>query len=183
MQLIFNIKGIEMNKKIVAIALASAFISTMANAGSPFTGKMETCMKAALAKHPGDVLTLEAEISKGKAQYEFDIKGKDGKEWEVECDAKSGKVIEEEQEVANADDPAFKSKAKITQDEAKKTALAKYPGEVVDSELSIESDGNPSYEFDIKTKDGKEMEVEVDAMTGKLAEDPEEEIYQIGAEQ
>lgn len=172
-----------MNKKLLVIALASAFISTFAYAGSPFPGKMETCMRAALTKHPGDVLTLEAEISGGKAQYEFDIKGKDGKEWEVECLAKTGKVIEEEQEFANADDPAFKDKAKITQDEAKKTALAKYPGEVVESEFSVESDGNISYEFDIKTADGKEWEVEVDAVTGKLSENPEQEIYQIGIEQ
>jgi len=171
-----------MNKNIVAIALASAFISTMANAGTPFAGKMETCMNAALAKHPGEVLTLEAELSNGKAQYEFDIQGKDGKEWEVECLAKSGKVIEEEQEVANADDPAFKGKAKISQEDAKKLALAKYAGEVVDSEFSIESDGSISYEFDIKTANGKEMEVEVDAISGKLSEDPEEEIYQIGEE-
>jgi len=172
-----------MNKKIMAIALASAFMSTLAYAGSHHTGKLETCLKAALAKHPGEVLTLEAEISKGQAQYEFDIKGKDGKEWEVECLAKTGKVIEEEQEVVNADDPAFKGKAKITQDEAKKTALAKYPGEVVDSEFAVESDGSISYEFDIKTVNGKEIEVEIDAVTGKLSEDPEEEIYQIGVEQ
>lgn len=171
-----------MDKKIVAIALATAFVSTLANAGNPFSGKVESCMKAALAKHPGEVLTLEAELSKGKPQYEFDIKGKDGKEWEVECLAKTGKVIEEEEEVASADDPAFKGKAKITQDDAKKVALGKYPGEVIDSELSIESDGNISYEFDIKVASGKEMEVEVDAVTGKLSEDPEEEIYQIGDE-
>lgn len=179
----YLLKEFEMNKKILAIALASVFVSTLAYAGPKHVGKMETCMKAALAKHPGEVLTLEAEISEGRAQYEFDIKDKDGKEWEVECLAKTGKVIEEEQEVANADDPAFKAKAKITQEEAKKTALAKYPGEVVDSEFSIESDGSPSYEFDIKTADGKEMEVEIDAATGKLEENPEEEIYQIGIEQ
>lgn len=172
-----------MNKKIIVVAMASTFISTMAYAAPKHVGNMETCMKAALAKHPGEVLTLEAEISKGKAQYEFDIKDKDGKEWEVECLAKTGKVIEEEQEFANADDPAFKAKAKITQDEARKIALDKYPGEVVDSEFSIESDGSPSYEFDIKTADGKEMEVEIDAATGKLDEEPEEEIYQIGIEQ
>jgi uncharacterized membrane protein YkoI len=38
------------------------------------------------------------------------------------------------------------------------------------------------FEFDIKTKDGKEMEVEVDAITGKLSENPEDEIFQIGIE-
>ena len=172
-----------MNKKLVLVALAATFISSFAYAGSTHTGKMETCMKAALTKKPGEVLTLEAELSGGKAQYEFDIKDKDGKEWEVECLAKSGKVIEVEQEISSADDPAFKSKAKITQDEAKKIALAKYPGEVIESEMSIEADGNASYEFDIKMANGKEMEVEVDATTGKLSEDPEEEIYQIGVEQ
>jgi len=172
-----------MNKKLVVIALASTLISTIAFAGPKHSGEMETCMKAALAKHAGQILTLEAEISEGKAQYEFDIKDKDGKEWEVECLAKTGKVIEEEREVANADDPEFKAKAKITQEEAKATALAKFPGEVVDSEFSIESDGSPSYEFDIKTKDGKEMEVEIDAATGKLEENPEQELYQIGIEE
>lgn len=172
-----------MNKKLLLVALTTAFASTLAHAGHTHTGKMETCMKAALAKQPGEVLTLEAEISGGKAQYEFDIKDKDGKEWEVECLAKSGKVIEVEQEILSADDPAFKAKAKVTAEEAKKTALAKYPGEVIESEMSIESDGNASYEFDIKTANGKEMEVEVDATTGKLSEDPEEEVYQIGVEQ
>ena len=54
------------------------------------------------------------------------------------------------------------------------------PGEV-ETETAIESDGSISYEFDIKTKDGKEMEVEVDAVSGKVAE-TEEEIYQIGEE-
>jgi len=113
-----------MNKKNLLVALATMFVSTLAYAGQTHSGKMETCMKAALAKHPGEVLTIEAEISGGKAQYEFDIKDKDGKEWEVECLAKSGKVIEEEQELANADDPAFKAKAKITQEDAKKNCFS-----------------------------------------------------------
>jgi len=141
-------------------------------------GSMETCMKAALAKHPGTVISLEAEIEIKKPIYEFDIKGNDGKEWEVECDAKSGKVTEEEEEV-DAKDQRFASKAKLTADDAKKAALAFQPGEVVESETSIESDGTLSYEFDIKTKDGKEIEVEIDAVTGKVQES-EEEVYQIG---
>ena len=170
-----------MKKKLLVIALASALMSSLAYAGDAHTGKLETCLKAALAKHSGNVLTLEAEIENGKPIYEFDIKDSDGKEWEVECDAKSGKVTEEEQEVENAKDPLFSAKAKITQEEAKKTALAKYPGTVVESEFSIESDGNPSYEFDIKTKDGKEWEVEIDAVTGKVLES-EQEMYQIGLE-
>ena len=119
-----------------------------------------------------------AEIEDGKPTYEFDIKGKDGKEWEVECDAKTAKLIEEEEEV-DAQDPRFKSKAKVSLEDAKKAALAAKPGEVIESETSIESNGSASYEFDIKTKDGQEWEVEVDAATGKVIE-TEQEVYQIG---
>lgn len=163
-------------KKLTLAVLATLF-ATSAFAAE-HKGAMETCLKAAQAKHPGDVISLEAEIEKGKPAYEFDIKGKDGKEWEVECDAKTGKLIEEEEEV-DAKDPRFTSKAKVSFEDAKKTALAAHPGEVIESETSIESDGSVSYEFDIKGKDGKEWEVEVDAVTGKIIEE-EVEAYQIG---
>ncbi len=157
--------------------LVSLLIASPAIAAN-HKGNMETCMKAALAKHAGTVISLEAEIENKKPIYEFDIKGNDGKEWEVECDAKSGKVTEEEEEV-DAKDQRFASKAKLTLEDAKKAALAFQAGEVIESETSIESDGTLSYEFDIKTKDGKEIEVEIDAVTGKVQES-EEEVYQIG---
>jgi|GEM_PF-6447629 len=41
--------------------------------------------------------------------------------------------------------------------------------------------GVPTYEFDIKGKDGKEMKVEVDAASGKIVE-ANSEVYQIDQE-
>lgn len=169
-------------KKIVIAGLALGWASGSAlAAGHTHPGKLEACMAAALAKFPGQVLSVEAEIEKGRPIYEFDIKTKDGKEMEVECDARSGKLTEVEEEVENPSDEAFKAKAKITEEEAGKAALERRPGEVVDVEYNVESDGTPSYEFDIVDKDGKEWEVEVDAVTGKILEE-EREIYQIGHE-
>jgi len=167
-------------KKIILILGTAGLISSIPAfaAYDSHTGAVESCLAAVLAKRPGNVISLEAELENGKPIYEFDIIGKDGKEWEVECDAKTGKVTEEEEEV-DAKDPRFASKAKVTFEEAKKTALAAHPGEVIESETSIEADGSISYEFDIKGKDGKEWEVEVDAVTGKIVE-TEEEVYQIG---
>jgi uncharacterized membrane protein YkoI len=166
-----------MKKNILLATLLSIALMPVANAAS-HDGEMETCMKSALAKYPGAVISLEAEIENKKPIYEFDIKGLDGKEWEVECDAKTGKITEVEEEV-DAKDPRFASKAKISLQDAKKAALAVVPGEVVESETSIEADGSLTYEFDIKTRDGKEVEVEIDAVTGKVLE-TEEEVYQIG---
>jgi uncharacterized membrane protein YkoI len=143
---------------------------------------METCLKAALAKRTGEVVKLERKDERGVPVYEFEVLGKDGKSFELECDANTGKIIEEEQEVSSPDDPAFKAKAKISLDQAKKIALDVYLGEIVETEFEIESNGDASYEFDIKTKDGKEVKLEVDAATGKIIEDKETEIYQIGKE-
>ncbi|MEW6038696.1 MAG: PepSY domain-containing protein [Pseudomonadota bacterium] len=142
---------------------------------------METCMHAALAKRAGEVVKLEFKDERGTPTYEFEVLGSDGKSWELECDALTGKITEEEQEVADAEDALFKAKAKISLEEAKKIALAAHPGEIVEVEYEIESDGNASYEFDIKTKDG-EVKLEVDAATGKIIEDNEKELYQIGKE-
>jgi uncharacterized membrane protein YkoI len=143
---------------------------------------METCLNAALAKRAGSVVKLERKDERGVPVYEFDILGKDGKEWDLECDARSGKITEEEQEVASPDDPLFKARAKIGLEQAKKIALAAYPGEIVEIEYEIEGNGDASYEFDIKSQDGKEVKFEVNAATGKLAEDKQTELYQIGKE-
>ena len=142
---------------------------------------MERCMKVALAKYPGTVETMEMELSNGKPHYEFDIRGNDGKEYEVEVSALTGKIIEVETEVEDANDATFQEKAKVSHADAEAAALAAFPGQVVETEYSIESDGNPSYEFDIVTANGKEIEVEVDAVTGKVLEH-ETEVYQIGKE-
>ncbi|WP_341326918.1 PepSY domain-containing protein [Methylotuvimicrobium sp. KM2] len=168
-----------MNKKMIIALLAPLFVAPAAYAQfEHHKGPIDSCVKSALDAHPGDIVTMRAEIEDGKPQYELDIHGKDGKHWEVECDAASGKIIETEREVA-VDDPEFTSKAKVRLDAALKTALDKYPGSLMKIEYEIEADNGVAYEFDIKTADGKLLEVEVDAINGKLS-DPEEVVYQIG---
>lgn len=167
-----------MKTPLLATMVASITIASSAYAaGAEFKGPLDICVQSALAKHPGTVTSLRAEVEDGKAQYELDITGKDAKFWEAECDAKTGKVIETEQEVA-ANDPAFTSKAKVSLDAAMKTVLAKYPGAILKTEYEVESEG-VAYEFDVRTTSGKVLEVEVHAVSGKLG-DPEEVIYQIG---
>jgi len=166
-----------------AIAFAMSGVAALAaDLKMPKTKvSLEACMKAALGKQPGTVVKVEFKIEKGAPIYEFDIEGKDGKAWDIECDANTGKIVEVEQEVHSANDPAFKAKAKITEAEARNIALKAYPGEIKEVEYEIEPNGDASYEFDIITKDGKEMKVEVDATTGKIVESSEE-LYQIGKE-
>ncbi len=50
-----------MKKISLAVAL---LVSIPAFAAPAHTGAVETCLKAVLAKHPGDIISLEAEIEK-----------------------------------------------------------------------------------------------------------------------
>lgn len=138
------------------------------------------CVKAALTKHEGTIVKTEFKSEKKVGVYEFDIETADGKAWDVECNAKTGKVIEVEEEV-KADDARFKALAKVSEADAKATALAAHPGTVVETEYELESDGKASYEFDILEGDKEEIKVEVDVTTGKIVEVSYEE-YQIGKE-
>lgn len=165
----------------VAPVLLGVTLPAFADDAPPKTKvSLEQCEKIVLAKYPGKVVKIELKREKGVPVFEFDIQGTE-KTWDIECSAKSGKITEEEEEVANADAPAFKAKTKVSLEAAQRIALKKYPGEIIETEYEIESDGAASYEFDIKTKTGKEMKVEVDATSGKIVE-ANEEIWQRGTE-
>lgn len=142
---------------------------------------LETCINAAMQKHRGAIVKLEIKREKAAPVYEFDVQSPDGAQWDIECNANTGKITEVEQEVNGVDDARFKAKMKVDEEAARKTALAAHPGEIVEVEYEIEPDGAASYEFDIKTADGKEFKVEVDATSGKIVED-NEELLQIGRE-
>ena len=138
------------------------------------------CVKAALSKKDGTIVKLEMKSEQKQAMYEFDIEMADGTAWDIECNVKSSKVTEIEQEV-KADDAKFKALAKVSEADAKATALAAHPGSVVEVEYELEPDGKASYEFDIMEADKEEVKVEVDATTGKIVE-TSYEVYQIGKE-
>lgn len=161
-------QGILMKTNLKTPLLAACLLgaSSMAMAAAP--SALDTCVNASLAKHPGKIVSLASETEDGKLQYELDIKGSDGMNWEVECDAVSGKINRIEREI-NPGSKEFKSKAKIRLDAAMKSALDKYPGQIRNIEYDLEDDGEISYEFIIETAEGKLIEIEVDAVSGKLA--------------
>ncbi|HSI22469.1 MAG TPA: PepSY domain-containing protein [Methylophilaceae bacterium] len=166
-----------MTHKLLTIGLAAA-LAAITSAAHAAPTALDNCVKAALDKHPGKLASLSSEIEDGKSQYEIDIQGQDGFGWEAECDAATGKINRIEREIrANAKE--FKSKAKVRLDAAMKIALDKYPGDVLNTEYDMENDGEISYEFVIRTSPGKTVEIEVDAVTGKLAGE-EEVLYRIG---
>ena len=170
-----------MLKKIISSVVLMA-VATCTFAADSNPHQFEKCMTAALEERPGDIIKVEFKNEEGAHMYEFDIRGTDGSDWDVECNAHRGLVSEIEREVENINHPLFKAKMKVSEADARKTALAIYPGAVTEVEYEIEPNGAASYEFDIDTKiAGQEMKVEVDATTGEIVE-ANRELWQIGLE-
>jgi uncharacterized membrane protein YkoI len=93
----------------------------------------------------------------------------------------TGEIVEIEQEVDHPNHPLFKKNVKVNEREARKTALARFPGKIIEVEYEIEADGRSSYEFDIDTIDGREIKLEIDATSGEIVE-INEERWQVGLE-
>ena len=142
---------------------------------------METCLDAALDTIPGNARKVEMKMEDDDPIYEFDIESSaDSNTYNVECNAEEGFITEIEREV-DASDPYFKKMAKVSKSEAEKTALSVHPGTITSSELEVGFDGSVTYEFDIQSKLGYEVKVDVDAVTGQI-EEANIELYEIGSE-
>ena len=163
---------------LIATAFTTSAIADHGEIKPKSFDSLGKCVKAALTEHDGKIVKLEMKSEKKTAMYEFDVESADGTAWDIECNVKTGKVTEVEQEV-KADDAKFTAVAKVSEADAKATALAAHPGALVEVEYEIEADGKASYEFDIQEADKEEVKVEVDAATGKIVE-VSYEVYQIG---
>jgi len=70
---------------------------------------------------------------------------------------------------------ADRASIKVTLADAKKIALQRVPGKITDQELEKEH-GRLQYAFEIHTAEGKEFDVEIDAITGEVLQaEPEDD--------
>ena len=164
---------------LTAVLAVTAYPATAMEPMPPTKVSMETCLAEALKLHPGKVKELEFGLEDGVPHYEFEILTADGRETEVECDAMTGKIVEVEWENENMDLDAFLATTKLSPQQAREIALRRVPGRIVKVDMETTSTGRMSYEFEVMTPDGKEVDVEVDAMNGKVIE-VETEIYELG---
>ncbi len=178
-----------MKLNLIMLLMATVSMNHVAIAKEPevpntgFAG----CATKVLAKYPGYLLSVEAEGNdKGEFFYEFDVYMKDranpknSKEVEVECNPMTVELTDAEEEV-KATDERFKKLTKLSKSQAEKIVSGSIPGKIVDREYAIEND-KPVYEFDVideKTK--KEIEIEIDGITGKILE-KEFEYFEVGVD-
>ncbi|MCC6707589.1 MAG: PepSY domain-containing protein [Gammaproteobacteria bacterium] len=144
---------------------------------------IQDCLHAVTAIRPGKFVKVEylGVTDERQAAYEIEVKPARGRHWEFECSARSGAIIEMEQEVESVDDPLFKATMKVDEKQAVATATNLYPGEVQEIEYEIDANGSPRYEVDVIDLDSIQLKIEVSAVTGKI-EEVQIEMWEIGEE-
>ncbi|HET6861073.1 MAG TPA: PepSY domain-containing protein [Streptomyces sp.] len=164
---------------LIAGGTATAF------AGADTTGKataakaettttLEKATTATLEKTPGTITSAELDRHDDDDDshattptWEMDVYGKDGKWHDVDVNAKTSKVTRTHTD-ADDDDRAPKNTS-VTVNEAAAAALKATPGTL--TSIDLEDDGKLSWEAEIKGKDGKWHELNVDAKTAKVTHD------------
>ena len=125
--------------------------------------------ESALNEVPGDVVGTELDDEYGAAVYQVDILANDGSLHEVEVDASGGDILShttEDQDDA-AETRSLQERTSVSWEDAERSALGRFPGEVQGIELDDE-DGRVVYNVEILGDDGNLHEATVDAASGDV---------------
>ncbi|KFK91267.1 peptidase M4 [Streptomyces sp. JS01] len=143
---------------------------------------LDQAVAAALKSVPGTVTGAELDRDDddhdGRAVWELDVRGSDKKWHDVTVDAGNGKVLKTRDD--DRDDHAPRSSA-VTLNEAAAAALKTAPGTITSIDLDDDDDDNGSrsnvlrWDVDVAGKDGKQHELRVDAKTGKVTVDRDDD--------
>ncbi len=110
---------------------------------------------------------MEFESRNGEPTYEFVVNAK-GADYYVGCSGTTGLVTNVDL-LVKADDPRWVAAAKITEAEAKATAMSRYPGELEEIKRLLLQSGHAVYEADIEIPGGTgEYNVYVNAADGSI---------------
>lgn len=124
-----------------------------------------------LAQYPGATITsIKLENEDGSLVYEIKLKTTDGKSLEVSVDVQTKAVLQNEASETESEDEheAIATQASITSDQAKAAVLVQYPGATIPNVKLENDDGSLIYKIELKTTDGKNIEVKVDAQNGEI---------------
>lgn len=142
------------------------------NASSHIINELKAKDIALYASKGGLVTDSHIENEDGVKKYEVTVIKAD-REFDIEIDALTGTVTKLDEEVRGQNDVKEEvdntqhASPKISLEEAKKIALNQVKGTVTEAELDDE-DRRLVYEFEIQSDNYHEIEVKVDAATGKV---------------
>ncbi|MFE7107674.1 PepSY domain-containing protein [Streptomyces sp. NPDC057575] len=131
---------------------------------------------AAVEAVPGTVTEAELDDDDGGLVWELDVYGSDKVWHDVTVDAGNGKVLgkhtsDDDDDHGDDRDRHAPRSAAVSLNSAVDAALKSNPGTVTSVDLDGERGGALHWEVDVRGKDGKQHELNVDANTGRVTAD------------
>lgn len=147
--------------------------------------KKGTITEVHVDAYTGKILSVEEETAeqeaaekRGEANEKNEMNENDDMDENENSSMNQQKEDDDESpEVKKANMAKYAKEAKITLKEARAIALKRVPGTIIEEDLEKEN-GKLQYSFDVKDKNGKIFDIEIDAKTGKVlkaVEDKEDE--------
>ncbi|MFD3971150.1 PepSY domain-containing protein [Streptomyces cyaneofuscatus] len=150
---------------------------------------LDQAVAAALKSAPGTVTEAgldddDDDDDGGRTVWELDVHGSDKTWHDVTVDATTGKVLKTREDDDNDDRDRNAPRAStVTLNQAAEAALKTAPGSITSIDLDDDDDDDDSgrkgsvlrWDVDITGKDGKQHELKVDAKTGKVTVDRDDE--------
>ncbi|MFE6983040.1 PepSY domain-containing protein [Streptomyces griseus] len=148
---------------------------------------LDQAVAAALKSVPGTVTEAELDDDDddhdGRAVWELDVRGSDSTWHDVTVDATTGKVLKTRDDDNDDRDRHAPRSAAVTLNQAAAQALKTAPGTITSIDLDDDDDDDDNggrgnvlrWDVDITGKDGKQHELRVDAKTGKVTVDRDDD--------
>ncbi|MFD5348339.1 PepSY domain-containing protein [Streptomyces anulatus] len=145
---------------------------------------LDQAVAAALKSVPGTVTEAELDDDdddNDRAVWELDVRGTDKKWHDVTVDAGNGKVLKTRDDDNDDRDRHAPRSSAVTLNQAADAALRTAPGSITSIDLDDDDDDDDRrgnvlrWDIDITGKDGKQHELRVDAKTGKVTVDHDDD--------
>ncbi|MFJ3323100.1 PepSY domain-containing protein [Streptomyces griseus] len=147
---------------------------------------LDQAVAAALKSVPGTVTEAELDDDDdhdGRAVWELDVRSSGGTWHDVTVDATTGKVLKTRDDDNDDRDRHAPRSAAVTLNQAAAAALKTAPGTITSIDLDDDDDDDDNggrgdvlrWDVDITGKDGRQHELRVDAKTGKVTVDRDDD--------
>jgi hypothetical protein len=147
----------------LAVGAPAAFAQSDATSVFP---TIDTCIDAALQQQDGLLIGWDIKNPKDNI-VQLDVLAPDDKIWTMQCS--NGKVSTPEKKVGQKKYKMLSSRVKVPEKSGRFTAVGAYPiAEVRKMEYDTTWKGRPYYVYQMKTNDGRDATVEVNAETGQV---------------
>jgi len=156
-----------LNTALAGTLIAATGLACAAEYTPELDRVVQTCIDAALNKHPGQVIQWDLDSRTSVTSTTLEVVTPDDLVWAMKCEA--GAIVSDERKMGMKKYKMLSSRVKAPEQTCRQAAVAEYPGtDLTRMRYELSWRGTPSYNYTFQTRDGREATVEVSAGTGRI---------------